>query len=340
MSLPLIKSFSIDFNWDREGPAQPGLFAQADPAEHLRWYQDLGANVIQTFCVGYNGYAWYAGSRVAPVIPGLKHDFLRELTDLAHRQDIRVMGYFCLGANPVWEAQHPEQFHGEVNRTTYRLVFTDEYLDYFCRSVQDALQQTDVDGFMIDWFNRPARQAWLDCENALYRQLMGRPMPATLPFDAPEAIEFDRQLLDRAWGRIREAVQAVRPAIIWTNHPFRQANDPLWNGHRLLREVDWVLNEDPHVELLDWLGRQIGPHTKIFQNLCGWKDHDASIWKSLDLARYGLYGFAQADPATTLPSADYTAACIANQKNIAIIREAYRSTGKPAMSCSDARTIR
>ena len=52
-----IKAFCIDFNWGDHGAAEPGLFAQADPEEHVRWYQDLGGNVIQTFCVSYNGYA-------------------------------------------------------------------------------------------------------------------------------------------------------------------------------------------------------------------------------------------------------------------------------------------
>jgi hypothetical protein len=325
MNTALIKSFCIDFNWDAKGPAAPGMYADADLAGHLRWYRELGANVIQTFCVSYNGYAWYADSNVAPVIPGLRYDFLPEITTLAHSEGMRVMGYFCLGANPLWEAQHPEQFHREVDGNTWRIVLTGDYLDYFCASVRDALEQTEVDGFMIDWFNRPQRKIWLECEKTLFRELMGGPMPAGLPLDSAEAVEFDRRLLERAWVRIRETVESTRKVIVWTNHPFTVANDPLWNGHRLLREVDWVLNEDPKVELLGWLEAQVGPHTKIIQNLCGWKDHDASIWRQLDARKLGFYGFAQADPVSTLPSPDYTPACAANWKNIGIIREAYQT---------------
>lgn len=328
MSTAPIQAFCIDFNWDTKGPALPGLFAQADPAEHLRWYKELGANVLQTFCVSYNGHAWYADSRVAPVLPGLQHDFLSEITTLAHREEMQVMGYFCLGANPVWEALHPEQFHGEVDKNTSRTVLTDEYLDYFCSSVRDALEQTDVDGFMIDWFNRPQRGTWMECERKLFRELMGHSMTSQLPLDSAEAVEFDRRLLERAWVRVRETVESTRKVIIWTNHPFHTADDPLWNGHQLLREVDWVLNEDPQVELLSWLEAQVGPHTKIIQNLCGWKDHDASIGKQLNVEKLGLYGFAQADPVTTLPSANYTPSCAANWKNIGIIRELYHALGK------------
>ena len=49
-----IKSYCIDFNWGEGGPngfARPGLWADADPAQHVAWYKALGANVIQTFCV-------------------------------------------------------------------------------------------------------------------------------------------------------------------------------------------------------------------------------------------------------------------------------------------------
>ncbi len=251
MTAHLIKSFCIDFNWDPSGPAQPGLFAHADPAAHMRWYRELGANVIQTFCVSYNGYAWYAGSAIAPVTPGMPGNFLGDLTRLAHREGLPVMGYFCLGANPVWERMHPEQTHLEADRTTFRITFTDDYLDYFCRSVADALRKTDVAGFMIDWFRPPRRQHWLDCERPMFRELVGREFPSAGAPAAEELIEFERRLVERAWVRIKETVDSVRPAIIWTNHPFEQANDPLWNGHRLLREVDWVLNEAPEVEFLD-----------------------------------------------------------------------------------------
>ena len=62
-----IRAFCIDFNWGPGGPngfAPPGLWADADPEQHLAWYAGLGANVIQTFAVSCNGYAWYQGGKV------------------------------------------------------------------------------------------------------------------------------------------------------------------------------------------------------------------------------------------------------------------------------------
>ncbi len=319
-SLRPIKAFCIDFNWGPKGVAPPGMFAQADPVEHVRWYQDLGANTIQTFCVSYNGYAWYP-SDVAPVTPGLKcPDFLGEMVKRGHKAGMRVMGYFTLGANPYWESRHPDLVHS-ADSDYIKIPFTLEYLDYFCRSVEDALSRTGVDGFMIDWVRPPQHRNWLACEKEMYRQLLGEPFPASGTPSAEAILEFDKRAIDRAWRYITWAVRATRPAIIWTNHPILKNEYPLWSGHRLLKEVDWILNEAPDLDHLDWLRRQVGPKTLIVQNLCGWEGHDASAWKRIDTETFGLYGFARADEKTTLP--DDSLAW--NAKNIRILRDAYHS---------------
>ena len=80
-----IKAFCIDFNWVNGKFAPPGHWAEASPAEHVAWYEGMGANVIQTFAVSCNGYAWYKGGRV-PAQPGLKHNFLTEVVKLATKR--------------------------------------------------------------------------------------------------------------------------------------------------------------------------------------------------------------------------------------------------------------
>ena len=96
-----IYSFNLDFNWGEGGPnefAEPGLWADASPVEHVKWYKDMGVNTIQTFCVSCNGYSWYKNG-VVPEQPGLKHDFLPEMVKLGHQEGMKVMGYFCIGSN-------------------------------------------------------------------------------------------------------------------------------------------------------------------------------------------------------------------------------------------------
>ncbi len=315
-----VKAFCIDFNWGDKGAAPPGMYAQADPAGHVRWYQDLGCNTIQTFCVSYNGYAWYP-SDVAPVTPGLKcPDFLGEMVRLGHRARMKVLGYFTLGANPYWEERNPGLVHRD-DSDYIKIPLTLEYLDYFCRSVEDAMRKTAVDGFMIDWVRPTQHKTWLPCEREMYRQLLGEEFPKTGAPPADVVLRFDRLAIERAWRHITWAVRATRPAILWTNHPILKNEYPLWDGHRLLREVDWILNEGPELEHLAWLRKQVGPGTYIVQNLCGWEGHDAAAWKKVDPKTFGLYGFAKADPDTTLPCEKNAA----NAKNIRILREAYHS---------------
>ncbi|HSW46477.1 MAG TPA: hypothetical protein VLM89_12990 [Phycisphaerae bacterium] len=314
-----IKAFCIDFNWGKKGPAEPGLFAQADPEEHVRWYQELGCNTIQTFCVSYNGYAWYP-SGVAPVTPGLKYpDFLGRVVDLGHKANMLVMGYFCGGSNAYWEDRHPTMAHIE-DRGSCNVPFTLEYLDYFCRQVEDALKKTGVDGFMIDWIRPTKHNKWLDCEKQMWQELLGEKFPESGSPSAEAVLEFDRRSMERAWRHMRWAIRATRPAVVWTNHPFLKQEYPLWEGQSLLTEADWILNESHEIEHVDWLQSRVGPKTLIVQNLCGWQDHDASMWRKLDPKKFGFYGFAKADEETTLPDVKLEW----NAKNIEIIRQAYR----------------
>jgi hypothetical protein len=94
-----IKAYDIDFNWGEGGPngfAPPGLWADANPEDHVNWYAALGCNVIQSFAVSCNGYAWYKNGFV-PEQPGLKYDFLTEQVKLAHQKNMKVFGYFFDG---------------------------------------------------------------------------------------------------------------------------------------------------------------------------------------------------------------------------------------------------
>ena len=315
-----VKAFNIDFNWGPKGPAEPGLYAQANPEEHIQWYLDLGVNTIQTFCVSYNGYAWYRASTIAPVTPGMRYDFMTDIVKLGHRHNLRVLGYFCLGANPVWGQMYPQEVHPETQ--TWNIPFTKKYLDYFCRALQEVLEKSDIDGFMIDWFRPAVRKTWLDCERQMYRELMNEKFPVSGGLDDKTKIVFERRELDRAWDEIKSAVHAKRKAIIWMNSvcDVDQNPDALWGGHRVMREMDWVLNEGHKFEFRNWIKNQVGHKTKIVQNLCGSGLHDASQWKQIEFPKYGLYGFAKADPQTTFPDINNKV----NLNNINHVREAYR----------------
>ena len=327
-----IKAFCVDFNWGQGGPngfAPPGMYAQASPAEHLEWYRELGVNTIQTFCVNCCGYAWFR-SEVAPVQPGMKGDFLKEITELGHKKGMRVMGYFCVGANTYWGRTHPELSYGTPSLP--HIPFTTEYLDYLCATIKDALTKTAIDGFMIDWvfnlnYKDKRRERWLDCEKQMFAELMGEPFPGEDKLDAAEETRFHHSAVERCWKRIRDAAKSVKPdCIIWLS--CHELTNTQVAGSKMFREVDWLMNEHPDPTRLESVRKIAGPHTKIIQCLCGWGlKHDAA--RVIGDPRYcdvGFYGFAMPDAKTTFPPAASDNPRLAgNARNIEIMRKAFRS---------------
>jgi hypothetical protein len=140
------------------------------------------------------------------------------------------------------------------------------------------------------------------------------------PGDA-DVIAFDRATLDNAWRRIKNAVDTTRKVKIWTNQPFDKVDDPIWNGHILMKEVDYVLNESPDTSLLEWMRATVGKQTLVVQDICGWANHNAEMWKEIDPAKYGFFGFAAADPETCMPTEKINPVSF---RNLEIVREAYR----------------
>jgi hypothetical protein len=329
-----IKAFCIDFNWGEGGPngfAKPGLWADASPEEHVAWYAALGCNVIQTFAVSCNGYGWYKGGIVPPQ-PGLKHDFLTEMVRLGHARKMRVMGYFCVGANTLWAQKHPDLSYGAP--AAPHIPFTTEYLDYLCASIEDALRRTGMDGFMIDWVWNPgdpggSELRWLDSEQRMYRELFGKPSPGKDKITKERDLEFRRRAIDRCWERIHATAKRVKPdCVIWLS--CSDLNAPVVVNSKLFREVDWLMNEATDPASLSRVQAMKGPHTRLVQCVVGWGDaHDArKILTNAGDRHFGVYGFAKPGPdSLPLPVAEYRRRSITsfqgNDRNIAVLARYY-----------------
>jgi hypothetical protein len=320
-----IKAFCIDFNWGPLGFAPPGMYAQASPEEHFAWYRDMGVNTIQTFCVSCPGYAWYR-SDIAPVQPGMKGDFLKELTALGHAAGMRVLGYFCIGANTWWCETNPALCHPHPNAIA--IPFTRAYLDYLARIIPEVLTRTGIDGFMIDWvynashFYEDREYQWLDAEKEMYRELFDEPFPGEAEMTRDRIHAFNRKAVERCWNTIRDAAKSVKPdCIIWLT--CFDLQHPQIAESAMLRQVDWLMNEHPDPEKLEAVRKTTGPDTRMIQCVCGWGDqHNAAkIIADPRFKGIGLYGFARPNQKTTLPPDDDSA----NARNIAAMRDAFKT---------------
>lgn len=314
-----LKSFNVDFNWYQGKVAPPDCFVQSDPKQLVEWYKGMHVNNFWTFGTTYNGYAWY-DSKLAPKAEGLKRDFLAETVELGHEAGMEVFAYTCLGDNQMLISKKPEI--ARVDESMFRIPFTDWYLEYFCGICDEIVRHAPVDGIVIDWFRYPQNQRtqWIPEEQELFRQRMGESLPAKAELPREVLVEYERRCLETAWKRIAKVLHDEHHVKIWTNQPFESADDPIWNGHILLKEADYVLNECPDFSLLSWIASQAGENTMVVQNLCGWEGHRLDELASIDIHQYGLFGFAAADAETCLPEESTSAV---NYKNIQIIRDFY-----------------
>ena len=333
-----IKAFCIDFNWGPGGPnafAAPGLWADADPIEHVKWYKSLGANVIQTFAVSCNGYAWYKNG-VVPEQPGLKHDFLKDMVRLGRNEGMKVFGYFCVGSNTRWGQLNPDYSYGIPSDG--HLPFTKKYNDYLCSAIEDALKKTDMDGFMLDWFfHGPIHKTkiqWLDCEIEMWPELMNSPFPGKDQITKELELQFARRSVARCWQRVRKAAKATKPdCIIWLS--LYDVNHPQVAGSNLIKEVDWLMNEGGTVEELKKLRIELA-RGNLINCLAAWNKADPRTVVPASLeAGFGLYGFTKPVKGSLLPAIDeyYLAKNLdeltGDEANIAMLARAYRKLPFP-----------
>ena len=297
-TMPEIKAYCLDFNWQGSGRrktiADPPFMKDADPQAVVNWHKAIGSNVIQTFCVSHNGYAWYRND-VTPEVPGLKHDFLTEVVKLGHAEGMVVMGYFSIAANKRWGTENPELSYGTPNG--YHLPYTDEYLAYISAAITDAVKTTGIDGFMIDWIWQPVRKAtdgkWLDAEKKLYQQLMGEPFPGEDKLTPAQDLAYSRKAIDRCWKTIRKAAKDANPkCVVWLTcnnikHPHIQDSD-------MFREVDWLMAETGNNKHLEEIRKVVGKHTRLITCLAAWNNADPKVVIPEAQANgIGLYGFCQ-----------------------------------------------
>lgn len=304
-----IKSYSLDFNWGEGGPnafAAPGLWADANPLDHLKWYKELGVNTIQTFIVSCNGYAWYKNGLV-PEQPGLKHDFLPELVKLGHQEGMKVMGYLCIGSNTRWGLENPEYSYGYPSDR--HIPFTNRYKSYLDSTIRDAVAKTCIDGFMIDWFYQPNRSShdgnWLESEKELYSQLMGQPFPGEDNLSQNDYDKYSRLAIEDCWNTIYRAAKEVNPDVIIWLTAF-DITHPHYVNSKMFQEVDWLMNEEGDLEKIDSIKSMVGDHTQLISCVASWNKIDAlEIVANAVKSNIGLYGFTKPDPNSLKPYMDY-----------------------------------
>lgn len=238
---------------------------------------------------------------------------------------------FCVGANTRWGQEHPDLSYGTPS--AYHLPFTDEYLDSLAASIEEAIRLGGIDGFMIDWVWNPTDKVragkWSASEKRLFQTLTGQPFPGEANLSPALKLAYERKAIDRCWERIRSAAKRAKPdCVIWLS--CNRVDDPSIANSRMLREVDWMMDESGTPAAMRAVAPMFGPQTRQILCVVGWGDrHDArKILADAANADFGIYGFARPNP-DSLPSPipTYLGKPIesfqGNDRNIAILARAF-----------------
>ena len=335
MSEKPIQAFCIDYNWGPGGThgfAKPGLWADADPEEQIKWYEALGCNTIQTFAVSCNGYAWYKNG-IVPEQPGLKYDFLTKMVEIGHKKNMKVFGYFCVGANNKWEDDHPDLCYRMDGQ---QIPFTTQYIDYLGTSIEDAIKKTGMDGIMLDWFFNPGggkdplpSLRWLSCEQVMYQELLNQPFPGKDKITPEIELDFRHKAIDRAWKHIRDIAKKTKPnCIIWLT--CYDLNSKEIAGSDMLKDIDWLMNEAGDIASTEAVRSLVGNQTKLITCLASWNQQDPiKVVSHAIKANVGLYGFTKPIIGSSMPPVDtYLTESVdslkGDERNIAILARAFR----------------
>ena len=328
----ILKGFCIDFNWGDGGPnafAAPGLWADASPKQHVQWYKDMGVNTIQTFIVSCNGYGWYKNG-VVPEQPGLKYDFLPEMVKLGHKEGMKVMGYLCIGSNTKWGIENPDYSYGYP--ADRHIPYTTKYLKYLDTVIRDAVKNTGIDGFMIDWFYQPNRSStggpWLDSEKQRYQELMGKPFPGIDALSEKDYNTYSRAAISTCWDVIYKAAKETNPDCkIWLTS-FDITHPHIANS-KMFKQIDWLMNEAGDMDGVQAVRNMVGEQTQLITCLAQWNGQDAvKVVPEAIKNGVGLYGFTKPGVNSLLPPvANYLASPINNfkgdDKNIAYLARVF-----------------
>jgi len=71
---------------------------------------------------------------------------------------------------------------------------------------------------MIDWVWNPGdldgvRLRWLECEQQMYRELLGEAFPGKDKITQERELEFRRRAIDRCWQRIHSAAKHANRGV-------------------------------------------------------------------------------------------------------------------------------
>ncbi len=172
---------------DHHSPAPPIVtLDQLDPKEYEKFYKEANINSLMVYTKDHWGYSYY-DTKIGTKHPGLKCDYIKEVSKILKENDIEFIAYYCLEYETLAPMQHPEwailDKEGNPVRLKNKAVppkwgmpcYETGYRDYVLGQLKEIVENYHPDSLFLDIFGKSL--CYCDACKKKFRDRYGYELP-------------------------------------------------------------------------------------------------------------------------------------------------------------------
>ena len=175
---------------DHHSPDPPAItYDNFDPDQWFRLYEEADLDHAWVFCKGHHGEAYYP-TKMGPVHPGLRIDFVKAFSDRLRRKGIAFHAYYCIGFDDWAVLNHPQWALLDADGKNRRVAPGDNpharghwhwtcvntpYRQYVMEQLTEIVKGYNPDGIFLDIVGQPL--CYCQRCSDLYRSRYGHDLP-------------------------------------------------------------------------------------------------------------------------------------------------------------------
>jgi hypothetical protein len=291
---------------DHHAPAPPVVtYANIDKEEHREFYRTAGINSLMLYCKDHWGYSYY-NTAVGTKHPGLKTDWVGEISGILKEENIEFNAYYCIEYDTLSVQQRPHwavlKNDGSPLKCEGRNAkwgipcYLRGYRQYALSQLREIVSAYKPDSLFLDIFGK----SLCYCPECLaeFKSRTGGDLPENsreIVKRTPEILNYLDDLAENFLDEVLDTVKQIDPdlavTINFSSHYPKRIRDKLdyhftepWAGNRLSAAYARATGRHP----------QLGPGdvSKIFD----YHDESVYIQAAADITAQGCRVFLYSEP--------------------------------------------
>lgn len=186
---------------DHHSPAPPTIdFTNLDIKEYEKFYKEANISNLMVYTKDHWGYSYY-DTDIGTKHPGLKIDYIDEVSKVLRKNNIEFNAYYCLEYDTLIPEQHPEwstrdQHGNKVFLDRERAMakwgipcYETGYRQYALGQLEEVVSRYHPDSLFLDIFGKTL--CYCDCCKKKFKESFGYDLPETERVDTGTHILFD-----------------------------------------------------------------------------------------------------------------------------------------------------